>query len=389
LRVALLTLDRPDTIAGRALALHQFDFARAAGAGRVIAVGDGLARHTIALRHAVEQAGLRFQVLGSGRGLLGSVGTADEVLVIAPHLLPEAAEALAGLGYGAGILTLPATAATAAGFERIDPHVAWGGVLLMPGGLIERLDDLPADFAAAPALLRIALQGQVPLRALPPALLDDGSWVEVRSDTLPAVEAAWLKRHMPAPPKGALGQCFAGLVMGRWGSRLLTEGRARMLLLLASLVLLATGIGLATSGLPIGALVSIGFASLPAALWHVLGIVRRRPLGGVPSRIERFVARALPWLIDGALACALAMNLPGNTARQTFAPAVLVIALNLARPSRWPLPLAWLTDRLALCVILAVAAGFDLLAPAAMVLALALLALELALRGPELAEDRS
>jgi hypothetical protein len=103
-RVALISLTgqpkaadgAPVTIAGRSLAVHQAHLALAAGATGVVALGDGASLEAVALRHAVERQGARYQTIRDSHGLLGLVRTTDELLVLAPALLAQAPEARVG-----------------------------------------------------------------------------------------------------------------------------------------------------------------------------------------------------------------------------------------------------------------------------------------------------
>src|SRR5688500_14417860 len=106
-------------LAGKTLAHRQLDFALASGCESVIALGDGGSADAIGLRHAAEAAGARFQSIRDGHGLLGAIRAEDELLALAPGLLPEAAEAVDLLSKGRVVLVLPASAGVAAGFERI------------------------------------------------------------------------------------------------------------------------------------------------------------------------------------------------------------------------------------------------------------------------------
>ena len=85
----------PLALAGKSLARRQLDFALAAGCESVIVLGDGGSAEAIALRHAAEAAGARFLAIREGHGLLGAVRADDELLALAPGLLPEAAAARA------------------------------------------------------------------------------------------------------------------------------------------------------------------------------------------------------------------------------------------------------------------------------------------------------
>ena len=183
----------PLAVAGKSLAQRQLDFALAAGCESVIALGDGGSAEAIALRHAAEAAGARFQAIRDSHGLLGAVRAEDELLALAPGLLPEAEAALEVLGKGKVVLVLPAGAGTAAGFERIDLERAWAGALVVGGAHVERLSDLPADIEPASALVRIALQGHVKERRLPDDLIADGSWTVLREGAvMQAAEQGWV-----------------------------------------------------------------------------------------------------------------------------------------------------------------------------------------------------
>ena len=148
-------------LAGKSLARRQLDFALAAGAEQVIVLGGPAAPEAVELRHAAESAGAKILSIADGYGLLGAVRAADHLLVLAPGVLPEAPIALEMLGKGSSLLVLPAAQGVAAGFERIDLERAWAGAMVVQGGLVERLAELPRDIDPAPSLLRIALQAKV------------------------------------------------------------------------------------------------------------------------------------------------------------------------------------------------------------------------------------
>ena len=169
MRAALISMTGQPSgaLAGKTLARRQLDFALAAGCESVIALGDGASAQAIALRHATEAAGARFQAIRDSHGVLGVVRAADELLALAPGLLPEAGGALAALDKGAALLVLPAGPGVAAGFERIDLERAWAGAVVVSGAQVERLSALPADSAPASALMRIALQARVAAGLLP------------------------------------------------------------------------------------------------------------------------------------------------------------------------------------------------------------------------------
>src|SRR3569623_856203 len=129
-------------------------------------------------------------------------------LLLAPD---EAQKALAG---GAGVLVLPVEAGLAAGFERIDLNHAWAGVLAMHGRLVERIAELPPDCDPVSGLLRIALQGRVPKRVLPEAVLTEERWALVRTrHQLAALDPGWIQRHAAASAWRAPGKALVCLVV--------------------------------------------------------------------------------------------------------------------------------------------------------------------------------
>ena len=365
----------PLALAGKTLARRQLDFALAAGCESVIALGDGGSAEAIALRHAAEAAGARFQAIRDGHGLLGAVRTDDELLVLAPGLLPEAPAALEALGKGRVMLVLPPGPGVAAGFERIDFERAWAGALVVGGAQIERLSDLPADVEPASALVRVALQAGVKERRLPDEALAAGSWAMLGEATAPAAGQAWLKRHLPGARPWALTKWLATGALRPLAGRLLAVGRpvealaAGTLAVLAGAVL-AAGYGLAPLGL---AFVVLGAGLAQAAL--LLAGLRRAPFGPPPRRLS--LPGILPCLVDAALVACAVFAIEGPWLDRLFPPLVLLGALHIqaSGPSEWTdLP----RDRGLIAAVLAVAAGFGLAEPAVMLLSLALIALGVA-----------
>jgi hypothetical protein len=364
------------TLAGKTLARRQLDFALAAGCESVIALGDGGSAEAIALRHAAEAAGARFQAIRDSHGLLGAVRAEDELLALAPGLLPEAPAALELLGKGKVVLVLPAGAGTAAGFERIDLERAWAGALVVGGAHVERLSDLPADIEPASALVRIALQGHVKERRLPDDLIADGSWTVLREGAVtPALEQGWLKRHLSAATPWMPTRWLAAEALRPLAARLLAARRSVEALAAGAAVILGAAIvaawfGVAALGF---ALVPVGVVLAQAAV--ILAGLRLAPFGR--ARHRDFVA-FLPWLVDAALLACAVLAIEGSWLHRLFPPLVMLAGLHLlrpAQPARW---LALAADRSVLAVLLAIAAAFGLAEPAIMLVALALIALNLA-----------
>jgi len=380
-RSALISIagQPPVMLAGKTLAHRQLDFALACGCESVIALGDGGSAEAIGLRHAAEAAGARFQAIRDGHGLLGAVRAEDELLALAPGLLPEAAEAVDLLGKGKVVLVLPANAGVAAGFERIDLDRAWAGALVVGGAQVERLSDLPADIEPASALVRIALQGHVKERRLPDDLIADGSWTVLRGGGVtPAVEEGWLKRHLAAATPWMPTRWLAIQALRPLAARLLSAARSVEALAAGAAAVLAASVlaawfGLAALGF---ALVPVGAVLAQAAL--ALTGLRLAPFGR--TRGKDFAA-FLPWLVDAAILACSILAIEGSGLHRLFPPLIMLGMLHLMRSADAAGWQALPSDRSVLAALLAVAAAFGLAEPAIMLVALALIALNLAKSG--------
>ena len=121
----------------------------------VIAHGGGASDDAIALRHAAEKAGMRYQSISNTHALTGAIGKDDSLLVMQPDLLPEAKQALELLrAEGDRLLVVSAGPGTAASLERIDLDRAWGGAMTMPGSWLERLGGVAGRCSAACSLAK-------------------------------------------------------------------------------------------------------------------------------------------------------------------------------------------------------------------------------------------
>lgn len=375
MRAALISIaEKPSPVAGKSLARRQLDFALVAGCERVIALGNGASPEAIALRHAAEGRGARFQCIGDTHGLLGAVPAADELLVLAPGLLPEDPGALESLERGSAVLVLPAGPGVAAGFERIDLERAWGGALVLPGRLVERLSDLPADSEATAALLRIALQARVAEKRLPEQALAEGSWAIVgQGEDEVARQQAWLKRHLPS---------FAGFGVARQLARLgLNHLAVPLMALPHALAGLWGGVAFALGG-AVGA-AAFGWSAMGFLLVALGALLAEFALGLVHLRDAPFATPGrnrlgflLPCLVDAALTACAALAIDGDWLHRLFPPLVLLGALHASRPAHWPNFAAMLGDRALLALIFAFAAAFGIAEPAVMLAALAIVALD-------------
>src|SRR5690606_9655395 len=199
LRIALISMmpgsgsNALHVFAGKSSAERQLEFALALGCNSVICFSSSLTVPQIALQHAAERAGARCHCTGDTHAVARMAGSAEQLLVMAPGLIPLAMEAHEALKQGDRVLTLPAEAGIAAGFERIDLHHAWGGALSMSGRLAGALTSLPQDCDPVSALLRIAAQAKLPHAELSEKLLTSGQWVlPGHQAELAEAETAWL-----------------------------------------------------------------------------------------------------------------------------------------------------------------------------------------------------
>lgn len=366
----------PLTLAGKTLARRQLEFALAAGCEGIIALGDGASAEAIALRHAAEAAGARFQAVRDSHDLLGAIRADDELLALAPGLLPEAAAALEMLGKGRKVLVLPAAAGVAAGFERIDLERAWAGALLVGGAPVERLSDLPADVEPTSALVRIALQAHVAERRLPAEVLADGSWTMLDTGVDTAFsEKAWLDRHLPSASPFEPSRWLARTILRPLATRLLANARSVAILLAAVLAalagsVLATGYGLAPLGF---ALLVVG-AILSHATSGLLGLARAPRWRDARSDF----GSALSWAVDAALLVGAVLAIDGSWFHRLFPPLVLLGTLRTFPPATPPTWQGLTRDRGLLALSLGLAAAFGLTELAVMALSLVLVALNLA-----------
>ncbi|ANU08081.1 hypothetical protein [Paraurantiacibacter namhicola] len=363
-------------LAGATLAERQLDLAMDLGAERVIALGHGADPAAIALRTQAEGAGLSFQCVPAiARRLLGLVGAADDIIVLAPGLLinDRRDPALQSLAKERGVLAFPADAGMSAGFERIDADTAWAGVLVAPGQVVERLSVLPDDADPVSGLLRGARQSNVRLVPVSKEHLDRGDWrlFVARSQVEDYAPKFLISAGgvLPAAPSRWLGGLLARLAAARlpglpgyaWPllSALLVGGA------LASGAYRETAWGLALLAL--------------AALVHHLGAARhriaRKGLKNIVKQARMPMAGLL--VIDAAFVVVVVLSSLGPLGPRIFVPLVLVLSIRSLARLRLTLS-DILRDRGLLCAGASIAAAAGQFAPAAMlwtILALALLAL--------------
>jgi hypothetical protein len=347
-------------VGGSLLARHQLSLALAAGCERIIVMAREFGAEMAELQHEAERGGAGFHVISVPRGLSPLVTAADEVLVLAEGLLPTAGDALRLLQGGQAVFVQPAEAGVPAGYERIDLNHAAAGLMLIPGRLVERLMELPADVDPAAALLRIALQAGVAQRPVPEDVRTGGRWLLVRSEAeAQAAEEGWMARHTSGGA-GTPAPLLARFLARRFGPALLHANATGLIAPYVACGLLAVaGVALAWLGLAGTGLMVLAIAGVLQLSAVLLGRLQREALAVRSGMAWRSLASALA--VDAAIGAAMVLAsapLPGESLlERCFAPAMLLGLVRLlprAFDAGWTV---WLQDRLLLCFLLATMAA--------------------------------
>ena len=380
-------------VGGATLARHQVGLALALGCERVICVAPVLDANLVALQHVAETGGARFHVVTGARGLVALISAADEVFALADGLLAWPELIMPLLEGGPAVLVQPIESGLAAGFERIDLNHASAGAMRLPGPLVERLAEMPADCDVFSSLLRTALQARVVQRMLPGEVYESGRWSLVRSEAeAHVVEQAWIRLHSLRAGTPTPTGVIARQAVRRFGPALLHAGSNGAVLGIAALVLALLGLVSAGFGLPAIGFVACAISWVLFATSAMLGRIERDSLHMPGRAFDREVV--FGWVMDAILAALMASTMapvPGQMwAARLFAPVMLLGLARLApqvsvlgektasRSGGWA---GWLRDRAVLACVLAFAACFRVAGPATAVLALAYLAIALFMAG--------
>ncbi len=342
-------------LGGATLAHHQLALALAAGCERIACLAKAFDPELAALQHEAERAGARFHMISGGRALSGLVTANDELLVLGEGVIVSPVDALDLMAQAPAVLVLPAETAVPQGFERIDLNHAGAGLMLLPGRLVERLNDLPSDADPASALLRIALQAGVTQRMVPQSVSNDGRWLLVQDEAQAhAAEDRWMDRQTSGLGHSP-GMGLAAWLSRRFGAAMLHAGSGASAPGLGGLALLAMAAGSAWLELPTLGLALLGAAWLVQRVGTIITGAQADSLGlgrGMLSRPEPFGA-----LLDIALIgvlLAVPPLVPGEpTWLRGFAPLVLIGLLRLLAQVMAERFSAWFEDRLLLAFGLA------------------------------------
>lgn len=370
MRVALISMLESGTaprgalrVGGVSVALEQLMLVLAMRCERIFCLAGRMTPEIAALQHEAERAGARFQLIPGPRGLLGQVTATDEVIALADGLFASVGDAVALLEPGPTVLVQPAESGIEAGFERIDPSLASGGALRIPGRLVERLADLPHDCDAFSALLRIALQAGIAQRPLPPAGQGDGFWTLLANEEQAhALEPLWIRRRIrhvrPFNPTRGL----ARLLVRSFGPALLHAGSGSRFVISGAVVLLALALGIGSLGWPGPALGAVALAWL---LGEATAVLRRIEADRVVPPGRNLSLRSLfDWSVDALLVTLIAWSVPAGPwlgpLDRLFPPLMLLALLRIVPRVLSQAWTAWLEDR----ALLAILIGLGLLAGA-------------------------
>ena len=357
------------------LARFQLSLALALECQRIVCIARELTSELIDLQAVTERAGARFHCISGPRALAGLITANDEVVVAADGLLAPVASAVDLLEGRHCVLVQGVDSGIAAGFERIDLNHAAAGLMRIPGRLIERLQELPADCDVASALTRIALQAGIEQRALPGEARDGLRWKLIRNETeAHAAEAGWIGVHLDGDEPNSPGTALARLAVRRFGPAVLHAGSGGNIVTLcaAALAILALGIGWA--GFPTIALLLCALAWIARRSAGQLQAIERESLTLATARWPRVML--FDWALDMVLIAIIIWNQSpfamSSLWERGFAPLMLLCMVRLVPRISERSWTVWLADRALLSLILAVAAGLDQLTPALPIMAAAL-----------------
>lgn len=363
-------------VGGISVARQQVALALALECERVVCLAAGMNPHLIDLQHAVEAAGVKFHVIGGARALLGLITTVDEVIVLGDGLFASVGEAAALLGEGQAVLVQSIEQGLAAGFERIDINHASAAAMRLPGRLVERIAELPADCDVSSALQRIALQAGVRQRSIPAGTAGQLFWTLVRSEAeAHALEPLWVRQRTGDDRPMGPSRWLALLGVRSFGPAMLHAGSGAGVLAAAAMLMGLFGLCAGWLNWPVLGL------SLCAGGWllrEAAMLLARIQGESSDSRRELMVLGGYGWLLDGliiALAGWGSAALPGMHLIERFFPVFMLVALlRILGQVFGGKAAVWLEDR----ALLAAALGMSLLSGAAsevIHLAAALLAL--------------
>lgn len=355
------------------VARHQLSLAVAMGCKRIICIGAPRDEEMVSLQRDAEAAGAQFHAISGARQLSALVTSSDEMVVITDGLMASPGRAAQLLANSHCVVVQPVEIGLPAGFERVDLNHATAGLMLIPGRLVEKLMELPADCDVSSALTRIALQAGVAQCPLPAAAREGPGWKIVRNEAeAQGLESSWLAMQLAGEPVSTPGTWIARLAVRTMGPALLHAGSGSNTVMAGAgagwfLALLAGWFGFVGTGLCLA-----GFAWLIGRCGGLLSRIERAALLRDPPFIpcDGFVNFVTDAVIVTLVLWSYPESLFGDWRHTAFPPLMLLGLLRILPRSLALRHVEWLEDRLVLVVVLAIAAGAELLLPIIQLLAL-------------------
>lgn len=341
-------------VGGLTVARQQAALALQLECERVICIAIGLSPELIEVQHQIEAGGAQFHLVGQPRALLGLVSAVDEIVVLADGLFASPSAAANLLAEGQAILVQPIEQGLAAGFERIDLNHAAGGIMRLPGRLMERVAELPPDCDVASALLRIALQAGIRQKPIPAPGQNGVFWTLVRSEEeAHAIEPLWIRQRTRG--EGALSPSNGLALLGvrSFGPALLHAGRGGRVLATAAAANLLMALGAGWFGL---AALGLGLCALGWVLFQSAQMLSRIESDFTLPRKRLELSGLFGWATDIVLILLAAWSLQQdsghNLADALFAPFILVAMLRILPRLAGPRWAPWFNDRALLAAVL-------------------------------------
>lgn len=367
-------------LAGQSVLAWQVDLLQMLGAERVLCLTDGAAGEVLRLQHGVEASGAKFHALQGFAAIPALVRAEDDLIVLRDGLVPDPLLMRDLFGDGEVlqrvIASMPASHPMAQAhpidFERIDAARHWAGALAMRGAPVQQLADFPADSDAFSVLLRLALQAGTPCRDLTATQLTPQRWLLADGPAVAAKQELALIADAAKPADWrAPGAGLAGLTVRQIAPRGLRQGG--LIAGAIALTLMAAATLMAALGLPVPALAAAAFGAFAGQVSDQFSAMTLRLRLSAPKPRARWgLAEAIDALAMLALWFVLA-PWPQWQPLAVLGPLTIGLArLATLRPTAsFAVPAS---DRTALFVVLACAAGFGVLPVVLACLALGLLA---------------
>lgn len=212
-------------LAGLTVIERQAQDAAAIGAEQLLVLVDAVPPSLIAALDRIRSRGLSVTIVRDGAAVMAAADDkVSRVLLVADGLIAPRAlwQALAGASVPR-LLAVNDTPATAA-LERIDVHRRWAGLATVDMAAVAALTDLPSDWDPQLALLRGAVQAEVPSISCEPQLFERGDIAVLDR----ALAADLVEQRLLASGTDAVVGLFhahIALPLARAGARMLLQGQ--------------------------------------------------------------------------------------------------------------------------------------------------------------------